>query len=110
GVSGASAASYDDATSYLTILGGWKNSRHVLARLDEHGADRLEIPVDPSSDDERARAVSVGQPYRFKIERSDGASVAWSVNGLDYLELVDEEPLAGPGHDHVGFNVWDAPV
>ncbi|MGK3997332.1 hypothetical protein [Sorangium sp. So ce1024] len=110
GRSGATTASYTNATSYLVILGGWKNTKHVLARLDEHGADRLEIDVDPDSDDERARPVAPGQPYRFEIERRDGKTISWSVNGVEYLELSDPEPLSGPGHEHLGFNDWDAPV
>lgn len=110
GRSGATAASYTNATSYLVILGGWKNTKHVLARLDEHGADRLEIDVDPDSDDDRARAVAPGQPYRFRIERVDGKTLTWAVNDMEYLELSDPEPLAGPGHEHLGFNNWDAPV
>ncbi|WP_104977276.1 hypothetical protein [Sorangium cellulosum] len=110
GRSGATAASYTNATSYLVILGGWKNTKHVLARLDEHGADRLEIDVDPESDDERARPVAPGQPYRFRIERRDGKTISWAVNDVDYLELRDPAPLAGPGHEHLGFNEWDAPV
>jgi hypothetical protein len=110
GASGATGAKYDNATSYLAIFGGWKNSKHVLARLDEHGHDRMELDVDPSSDDERARPVEAGQPYRFKIERTDGRSVEWSVNNLRYFKLADPDPLAGPGHEHLGFNDWDAPV
>lgn len=110
GKSGATGASYTNATSYLVILGGWKNTKHVLARLDEHGADRLEINVDPDSDDERARAVAPGQPYRFRAERVDGKTLTWSVNGTEYLELADPEPLVGAGHEHLGFNEWDAPV
>jgi hypothetical protein len=110
GRSGATGASYTNATSYLVILGGWKNTKHVLARLDEHGADRLEIDVDPDSDDERARAVAPGQQYRFRAERADGKTLTWSVNGTAYFELADPEPLVGAGHEHLGFNEWDAPV
>lgn len=110
GVSGATSASYTNATSYLLILGGWKNTKHVLARIDEHGDDRLEMDVEPGADDERARPVEVGQAYRFKIERGDGKTVTWSVNGLTYFELTDPEPLAGPSHEHLGFNDWDVPV
>ena len=110
GMSGATGTSYSNATSYLLILGGWKNSKHVLARLDEHGEDRLEIDVEPGADDERARPVEVGQPYRFKIEREDGKTLSFSVNGVEYFELLDPDPLAGPGHEHLGFNDWDAPV
>jgi hypothetical protein len=110
GKSGATSSSYTNATSYLAIFGGWKNTKHVLARLDEHGDDRLEIDVDPESDDERARAVEPGQPYRFRIERADSRTLTWSVNETRYLELADAEPLTGPGHEHLGFNDWDAPV
>jgi hypothetical protein len=110
GASGATAQSYTNATSYLAILGGWKNTKHVLARINEHASDRLEIDVDPQSDDERMRAVARGQPYHFKVERADGKKVEWSVNGVVYFDLADPEPLAGAGHEHFGFNDWDAPV
>lgn len=110
GASGASGTSYTNATSYLAILGGWKNTKHVLARLDEHGEDRLEIDVDPTADDERSLPVAVGQPYRFKIERTDGKTLEWSVNGVTYFDWADPEPLTGAGHDHFGFNDWSAPV
>jgi hypothetical protein len=110
GATGATGVSYTNATSYLAILGGWKNSKHVFARLNEHGSDRLEIDVDPQSDDERMRAAARGQPYHFKVERADGKKVEWSVNGVVYFDFVDPEPLAGAGHEHLGFNDWEAPV
>ena len=110
GASGATSTSYTNATSYLAIFGGWKNTRHVLARLDEHGEDRLTLEVDATSDDERQRPVAPGQPYRFEIERSNGQSVRMRVNEATYFELWDDEPLAGAGHEHFGFNDWDAPV
>ncbi|HVK68903.1 MAG TPA: hypothetical protein VM694_30815 [Polyangium sp.] len=110
GQSGATTTSYTNATSYIAIFGGWRNSKHVLARLDEHGDDRLEIDVDPKSDDERERPVSAGQAYRFRVERADGKTIVWSINGVEYFTLTDPEPLAGPGHEHVGFNDWEVPV
>jgi hypothetical protein len=110
GATGATGNSYTNATSYLAVLGGWKNTKHVLARLDEHGDDRLELEVESGADDERQRPVAAGQPYHFKIERTNGKSVRMSVNEVLYFELWDEEPLAGPGHEHFGFNDWDAPV
>ena len=94
----------------IAILGGWKNTKHVFARINEHGEGRLEIDIDPHSDDERMRAVARGQPYHFKVERADGKKVEWSVNGVVYFDFTDPEPLAGPGHEHFGFNDWDAPV
>jgi hypothetical protein len=110
GATGATGSSYTNATSYLAVLGGWKNTKHVLARLNEHAADRLEIDVDPQSDDERMRAVARGQPYHFKVERADGRKVEWSVNGVVYFDFTDPEPLTGPGHEHFGLNDWEAPV
>jgi hypothetical protein len=110
GVSGATGTSYTNATSYLAILGGWKNTKHVLARMNEHADDRLELDIEPGSDDERARPVESGQPYHFKVERADGKTVEWSVNGLVYFRLTDDEPLTGAGHEYLGFNDWDLPV
>jgi hypothetical protein len=110
GMSGATGQSYTNATSYVALLGGWKNTKHVFARFNEHANDRLEIDVDPQNDDERMRAVARGQPYHFKVERVDGKKVEWSVNGVVYFDFTDPEPLAGTGHEHVGFNDWEAPV
>jgi hypothetical protein len=110
GTSAASGVSYNDATSYLTIFGGWKNSFHVLAKLNEHASDRPEIRIAPGSDDERARPVSVGQVYHFKIERADGKTLIWWVGDMQMFKFVDPQPLSGPGHDHLGFNDWEVPV
>jgi len=110
GRSGASGATYDHATGYLAILGGWRNQRHVLARLDEHGDDRLELTVDPSGEDLRRRPVVAGRPLRFVVERRDGRTLRWEVDGVIVHEMIDDQPLRGPGHDHLGFNDWEAPV
>jgi hypothetical protein len=110
GASSAAGVSYNDATSYLTIFGGWKNSYHVLARLNEHASDRPEIRVAPGSDDERARPVIPGQVYHFKIERADGKTVAWWVGDMLMFKFADPAPLSGVGHDHFGFNDWEVPV
>jgi hypothetical protein len=110
GQSAATSLSYTNATSYLAILGGWKNTYHVLARINEHGTDRKEIKIDPSSDDPREKPVTRGQRYHFRIERADGKTVHWSVDGVEYLSYADSQPLAGIGHDHFGFNDWDVKV
>jgi len=110
GHSYATALSYTNATSYLTILGGWHNKFHVLARINEHGNDRKEIAVDPNSDDPREKPVVPGQRYHFKVERADGKTVKWWVDGNEMLSYVDSAPLAGAGHDHFGFNDWDVKV
>jgi hypothetical protein len=110
GKSYATGTSYTNATSYLVILGGWKNTLQVLARLNEHGTDRKEIQIRKETDDPRERAVGRGQAYGFKIERTDGKTLRWSVNGVEYLTWNDPQPLAGQGHDHFGFNEWEAKV
>jgi hypothetical protein len=110
GRSYATSTSYSNATSYILVFGGWKNSLHALARLDEHKNDRLVIKIDPDSDDPREHPVSEGQTYRFKIERVDGKTVRWSVDDLELHAFSDREPLEGPGHEHLGFNDWSVPV
>jgi hypothetical protein len=110
GASAAAGASYNDATSYLTIFGGWKNSYHVLARLNEHASDRPEIKIAPGTDDERARPVNPGQVYHFKIERTDGKTLVWWVGDMVMFKFADPAPLSGTGHDHFGFNDWEVPV
>lgn len=110
GQSAATTVSYTNATSYLAIFGGWKNTIHVLARINEHGTDRKELHVDKESDDARKRPVAVGQSYHFKIERTDGKTVRWYVNGAEMHSFHDAQPLQGMGHDHFGFNDWDAKV
>ncbi len=110
GRSAATSTSYTNATSYLTLFGAWKNTIHAIARLNEHGTDRKEIKVDKTSDDPREQPVTAGQVYHFKIERTDGKTVRWSVNGLEYLTFPDQQPLAGMGHDHFGFNDWETKV
>ena len=109
GHSGAKGATYDHATSYLAIFGGWQNRLHVLARLNEHGDDRLALDTQ-AGDDARRRPVERGQVYHFKIERADGKTVSWWVDDVLIHQLVDDEPLTGPGHDHFGFNDWQAHV
>jgi hypothetical protein len=110
GKSFAKGTSYNDATSYLAIFGGWKNQFHVLAKLDEHAKDRPEVKVNAANTDPRARPVHPGASYHFKIERSDGKTVRWLVDDIDVITFTDKEPLKGEGHEHLGFNDWDAQV
>ena len=97
---GASFAKSDSytATSYVIIFGGWNNSRNVLARMDEHGDDRVVG---------RPRKVESGRVYHFRIERKDGTLAAW-VDDEVLVKMEDSEPLEGRGHDHFGFNNWQS--
>ena len=110
GQSAATGNSYTNATSYIVIFGGWKNTFHVLARLDEHAADRSEIRVEPGETDPRAQPVLPDRAYRFKIERADGKTVRYFVDDVEILSLKDPSPLIGEGHEHLGFNDWQVPV
>jgi len=106
GTSAATNTSYTNATSYLAIFGGWKNQYHVLARINEHGSDRKEIKIDPKSDDPKEKPVMSDQQYHIRVERTDGKTVRFFVDDVEYLSYNDSVPLAGSGHDHVGFNEW----
>ncbi len=110
GKSSATSVSYTNASSYLTIFGGWRNQFHVLARIDEHAKDRPEIKLDPAATDLRARPVRPQQPYHFKVERSDSKTVRWFVDDIEILSLADPNPLKGAGHEHFGFNNWEVPL
>ncbi len=110
GTSTATGTAYTNATSYLTIFGGWKNHYNVLARINEHAKDRPEIAIQPGSADLRAQPVRPGVAYHFKIERSDGKTVRWYVDDIEILDYPDKTPLKGKGHDHFGFNDWEVPV
>ena len=95
---GASYAKEDryTASSYVIVFGGWNNSRNVLARMDEHGDDRVVG---------KPRKVEPGRTYRFRIERIDGTLRVWVDEGV-LMEMNDPDPLSGRGHDHFGFNNW----
>jgi hypothetical protein len=110
GKSFAKATSYTDASSYIAIFGGWKNTFHVLARIDEHAKDRPEVKLDPNSADLRARPVRPHNMYHFKIERNDGKTIRWYVDDLEIMTFTDANPLKGAGHEYMGFNDWDVPV
>ncbi len=99
GVSFARQASYT-STSYVFILGGWNNSRSIIARMDEHGSDRKS----------REKPAGVrGRKYSFEIIRK-GNLLSWLVDGEPFLEIDDPEPLEGPGHDHFAINNWETDV
>ena len=97
GKSYAQTVSYT-ATSYVFILGGWHNQISVIARMNEHGADR------------RARndfRVEKGRKYHWRIERRSG-HIEWQVDGKPFLVMDDPKPLDGPDHAFLGINDWEA--
>ena len=99
GRSFARKASYT-ATSYVVILGGWNNSRSIIARMDEHGDDR-KVRTSPEG--------KQGREYKFSITRK-GNLLSWLLDGEPFLEMDDPEPLSGAGHEHFAFNNWASEV
>ena len=110
GVSGATSVSYTNASSYLTILGGWKNKLNVLARINEHGRDRQAVNLLAGAKEQRQQPVVPGRVYGFRIERKDGKTIGWWVDNVLIHSFSDPHPLKGEGHDHFGFNDWSTPV
>ena len=82
---------------YILIFGGWTNTQNVIARLDEHGDDRLVS---------ENRKVVAGQIYTWTIVRTD-ATLRWYIDGKPFLHYRDPEPLTGR---YFGFNNWSAQV
>ncbi|RAL21179.1 hypothetical protein DL240_13685 [Lujinxingia litoralis] len=88
-------------SGYVGIFGGWNNSLNIIARLDEHGDDRLVGAGDQRVEPERT--------YTFTVVRTD-QRLRWYVDGKPFLTYDDRAPLQGPGHRHFAFNNWLAPA
>ncbi|GAB4557757.1 MAG: hypothetical protein Tsb0020_02160 [Haliangiales bacterium] len=100
GSSHASDKGQYTSSGYVLIMGGWSNSRSILARGNEHGkalAQRDQPKVEP------------GRRYRWKIERRDGL-VEWWVDDELFLKYDDRKPYFGAGHEYFGFNNWEVDV
>ncbi len=91
------------ATGYVAIMGGWNNSKSLLARRDEHGAEG----VDLSS--RTAPKVEVGKRYHWKITRV-GAEIRWFVDDMNtpFLQFRDAKPLTGANQSYFAFNNWES--
>jgi len=87
------------SSGYVLIFGGWTNSLSVICRQEEHGAGRKaarsDIRVEPN------------RTYHFTISRQGGA-IDWKIDGQPFLAWTDPEPLAGPGHEFLAFDDWEA--
>lgn len=88
-------------SGYIGIFGGWHNSLNVIARLDEHGDDRLE-----GADEMR---VEPGRVYQMDVVRTD-QRLRWFVDGELFLSYDDSDPLSGDEHRHFAFNNYTAPL
>lgn len=82
---------------YVIINGGWANRLDVIARRDEHGADRKERP---------AARVEPDRTYRWAVARVDG-TLYWFRDGELQMLYEDADPVRGP---YFGFNNWETNV
>ncbi|HJZ85514.1 MAG TPA: hypothetical protein VKN99_10105 [Polyangia bacterium] len=91
-------------TGYVAIFGGWRNSRSVLVRQDEHEWEhRPGTPLRPTP------RVQPGRTYHWTLARR-GGHLEWSIDGRPFLSYDDPAPLSGRGHDHFGFTGWETAV
>jgi len=88
------------ASGYILIFGGWSNSLDVIARLDEHGDDRIA---------RSSRRVEPQRIYKMAVERS-GGTLKWFVDGEPFMSYADAEPLTGAQHSYFAFSNWLAGV
>ena len=83
------------------ILGGWKNTLNVIARINEHGDDRKEYKLAAGAEEERLRPVAPGQVAgaRAAADRADraGGAVPGAVRALDHPVAAHQQRAAGAG-------------
>ena len=78
---------------YVLINGGWNNTLDVIARLDEHGQDRLA---------QTSKPVLQSTAHRWAVVRVD-ATIHWFRDGELLMSYTDPQPLPGR---YFGFNDW----
>jgi hypothetical protein len=98
GVSHARDKGQYTSSGYVLIMGGWSNSKSMIARGNEHGKELVE---------RTQPRVQPGKRYRWKIQRKDGR-IDWWVDGEPFLSYEDDEPLRGNGNHYLGFNNWES--
>lgn len=87
-------------SGYVVILGGWKNALDVIARLDEHGEDRIE---------QASFKIQRDQVYKVAAERTQ-STLRVFVDGKEMMRFEDASPLLGSKHQSFAFNNWLASV
>jgi len=87
-------------SGYIVILGGWNNSITTIARLDEHEETRVE---------KRTR-WDQNRKYHWKVERTDGRTLALWIDGTKVVEYADSDPLYGARNNILGFTNWQSDI
>jgi hypothetical protein len=91
------------STGYVFVMGGWNNSKSMIARRDEHGVVGKDLVQRTDF------KVEVSKRYHWKIVRQ-GNHIDWFVDDMDtpFLSFDDDAPLTGPGHQHLAIGNWEA--
>jgi hypothetical protein len=90
------------SSGYVLIFGGWKNSKSMIAKGNEHGTELVERT--------QPRVVP-RQKYQFRIVRK-AKKLTWYIDDManPFLEYDDPRPYAGAGHEYFAFNNWESDV
>ncbi|HKE13906.1 MAG TPA: hypothetical protein VKB80_03500 [Kofleriaceae bacterium] len=88
------------STGYVAVMGGWNNSKSILARGNEHGK-HVVARTEPR--------VQKGARYHWKLVRR-GGRIEWFVGDMTspFLVLTDDAPLEGPGHQYFAIGNWQS--
>jgi hypothetical protein len=85
-------------SGYIVIMAGWNNQISTIARLDEHEKTRVET---------RTR-FEKGRKYKWLVQRTDGKTLEFFIDGKKIVEYVDSDPLFGPRNNKLGFTNWES--
>lgn len=88
------------SSGYVVIMGGWNNSKSLVAKGNEHGKELVE---------RQTPKVEKGKRYHWKIVKK-GKDIDWYVDDMEtpFLSLEDPNPLSGKGHEYFAINNWQS--
>jgi hypothetical protein len=86
-------------SGYIIILGGWKNTVSVIARLDEH---------EPTRTENRTK-LRANMRTHVTVERR-GTVLTVSLNGVVWMTRNDARPLRGDRHNRLALSSWESDV
>jgi len=88
------------ATGYVLVFGGWKNTKSIITRMDEHGT---------AMSSRTTPRVVPNQRYHWRIIRRRD-TLEWFIDDMTTPFLRYQDPLAlgGVGHEYFAFNNWES--